>query len=143
MINHPSSYSSEVNSEAAIMTNKMVIQQPRAFAQTMTSNQWSSEICDCTDDMSMCCFAFWCFPCFTCITAKEFGECLCLPLLDYFGMNVSLAMRSTMRQRYGIEGTMCKDCACSFFCLPCSWCQMKREMKIRNQPITLIHANRA
>lgn len=57
------------------------------------------------------CFAYWCFPCFACSTAKKFGECLCLPMLDGYGMipPVALAMRSTMRQRYGIEvGTTVK-----------------------------------
>lgn len=57
------------------------------------------------------CFAFWCFPCFACSTAKKFGECLCLPMLDGFGLipPVALSMRSTMRQRYGIEvGTKLK-----------------------------------
>lgn len=51
------------------------------------------------------CFAFWCFPCFACVTAKKYGECLCLPLLDYFGFipAISLSMRVSMRQRYGIR----------------------------------------
>ncbi|XP_028973452.2 cornifelin homolog B [Esox lucius] len=125
------------------MSNKMVIQQPMAFVQTATSNQWNSEICDCTEDMSSCCFAFWCFPCFSCITSKEAGECLCLPLLDGFGLipPITMSMRVAMRHRYGIEGTMCNDCVYSFFCTACTWCQMSREMKTRQQPITLVNAH--
>lgn len=51
------------------------------------------------------CLAFWCFPCFACKTAHEAGECLCLPLLDSFGAipPITLAMRVSIRQRYGIE----------------------------------------
>lgn len=51
------------------------------------------------------CFAFWCFPCFACVTTKKYGQCLCLPLLDYFGFipAISLSMRVSMRQRYGIK----------------------------------------
>lgn len=54
---------------------------------------------------SIGCFAFWCFPCFACITAREAGECLCLPLLDGFGAipPATMSMRVGMRQRYGIE----------------------------------------
>lgn len=52
------------------------------------------------------CFAFWCFPCFTCITAKNYGECLCLPLLEYFSgfiPAITMSMRVSMRQRYNIK----------------------------------------
>ncbi|KAJ8008381.1 hypothetical protein DPEC_G00104230 [Dallia pectoralis] len=93
--------------------------------------------------MASCCLAFWCFPCFACITSKEAGECLCLPMLDGTGCipPISMSMRVSIRQRYGIEGTMCEDCVYSFFCLPCSWCQMSREMKNRQQPITLVTAH--
>uniref|UniRef100_A0A8C7YCB6 Plac8 onzin related protein 3 n=1 Tax=Oryzias sinensis TaxID=183150 RepID=A0A8C7YCB6_9TELE len=83
------------------------------------------------------CFAFWCFPCFACITSKKAGECLCLPLLDGFGCipPITTAMRVSIRKQYGIEGTICRDCVLSFFCGPCSWCQISREMKIRKAPM--------
>ncbi|KAJ8246852.1 hypothetical protein GJAV_G00256090 [Gymnothorax javanicus] len=123
------------------MSTKMVIQQPKPFVVATSSNQWSSGICDCGKDCPECCFAFWCFPCFACKTANDYGECLCLPMLDSFGIipPITLAMRVSMRQRYGITGTICDDCVYSFFCGPCSWCQMSREMKTRLQPITLIN----
>ncbi|KAM9500622.1 cornifelin homolog B-like isoform 1-T2 [Clarias gariepinus] len=123
---------------------KMVVQQPQAVAaRNMTnSSQWSSGVFDCCDNVAECCFSFWCFPCFTCSTAKKFGECLCLPMLDGFGCipPITLAMRASLRQRYGIEGSICNDCICSFFCLSCVWCQMSREMKARNQPVMLLHS---
>ncbi len=56
------------------------------------------------------CFAFWCLPCFTCKTAHKAGECLCLPLLDAFGLipPMTTALRVSIRQRYGIEvPTLC------------------------------------
>ncbi|MBN3315244.1 CNFNA protein, partial [Atractosteus spatula] len=89
------------------------------------------------------CFAFWCFPCFACKTAKDFGECLCLPLLDFSGIvpPITMAMRVGARHRYGIEGTMCKDCLYATFCPWCSWCQISREMKMRNEQIILVNAN--
>uniref|UniRef100_A0A8C6WQ04 Plac8 onzin related protein 2 n=1 Tax=Neogobius melanostomus TaxID=47308 RepID=A0A8C6WQ04_9GOBI len=124
------------------MSTKMVVKQPQPMMISQESNEWSSGICDCCQDVPECCFAFWCFPCFSCITAKKHGECLCLPLLDGFGLipPISMSMRVSMRQRYGIRGNMCRDCVYSFFCLPCSWCQMSREMKTRQIPIVLVNA---
>ncbi|TNN39085.1 UDP-glucuronosyltransferase 2B20 [Liparis tanakae] len=51
------------------------------------------------------CLAFWCLPCFACKTAHEAGECVCLPLLDSFGLipPAATALRVSVRQRYGIE----------------------------------------
>ncbi|XP_029029586.1 cornifelin-like [Betta splendens] len=127
------------------MTTTMVVTQPQPAMISRESQEWSSGICDCTQDVPECCFAFWCLPCFTCITAKKYGECLCLPLLDYIGFGgcipaVTMSMRASMRQRYGIQGTMCKDCAFSTFCVPCVWCQMSREMKARNIQIVMVGA---
>lgn len=71
------------------------------------------------------CLAFWCFPCFACKTAHEAGECLCLPLLDSFGAipPITLAMRVSIRQRYGIEvQTLCHSkspCTCTSFLNAC------------------------
>ncbi|XP_051579361.1 cornifelin homolog B-like [Myxocyprinus asiaticus] len=114
-------------------------QQPKPFVMTHTANQWSSGICDCCDDMKSCCFAFWCFPCFACVTARNYGECLCLPLLDGSGFipPITLSMRVSARNRYGIQGTICNDLIHSIFCGPCVWCQMAREMDTREQTVTL------
>uniref|UniRef100_A0A3Q4BGR2 Uncharacterized protein n=1 Tax=Mola mola TaxID=94237 RepID=A0A3Q4BGR2_MOLML len=118
------------------MAERKVVTQPRPFVRTSTSNKWTSGICE-------CCFAFWCFPCFACITARDAGECLCLPLLDSFGAipPITTALRVSIRQRYGIEGTICKDCVYSFFCGPCSWCQIAREIKTRMNPITVTQSH--
>ncbi|XP_030636656.1 plac8 onzin related protein 5 [Chanos chanos] len=121
--------------------SRMVVQQPQPVMIATTSNQWSSGICDCCDNVPECCFSFWCFPCFACMTAKKHGECLCLPLLDGYGFipPITLAMRVSTRKRYGIEGSICNDCVYAFFCGPCSWCQISREMNERDLPITLVN----
>ncbi|XP_036381551.1 cornifelin homolog B-like [Megalops cyprinoides] len=123
------------------MTTKLVIQQPQPVVETVQSNQWSSGICDCWEDKANCCFAFWCLPCFTCKTSQDYGQCLCLPLLD-LGIvpPITLSMRVSMRKQYGITGTICNDCLYATFCRACTWCQMAREMKQRFQPIVLINA---
>ncbi|XP_029437768.1 cornifelin homolog B-like [Rhinatrema bivittatum] len=107
--------------------------------------EWSSGICDCCDDCGVCCFAFWCFPCFMCKTADEYGECLCLPLLDMLATGygcsaITMAMRSGMRERYGIKGSICNDCCIVYWCYSCAWCQMSREMKSRKQPLIIVNA---
>ncbi|KAI7806737.1 plac8 onzin related protein 5 [Triplophysa rosa] len=120
----------------------MAIQPPKPFVMSQTSNQWSSGICDCCDNVPECCFSFWCFPCFACVTARKHGECLCLPLLDGFGCipPITIAMRVSMRRRYGIEGTICDDCLYSTFCGVCAWCQMSREMNVHEQTVTLVNS---
>ncbi|XP_067308129.1 plac8 onzin related protein 5 [Pseudorasbora parva] len=120
----------------------MTTQQPRAFVMAHNSGQWSSEICDCGQDIPECCFAFWCFPCFACSTSRKHGQCLCLPMLDGFGAipPITLAMRVSVRNRYGIQGTICNDCVYSTFCSICTWCQMSREMNIREQNVTLVQS---
>ncbi|KAM4714772.1 LOW QUALITY PROTEIN: cornifelin homolog A-like [Anableps anableps] len=116
--------------------------QPRPFIMTPASKQWTrgSGICDCFQDRSHCCFTFWCFPCFACKTSKEAGECLCLPLLDAFGLipPMTTALRASIRHRYDIEGTVCNDCVYACFCGPCSWCQISREIKTRQNPVVFV-----
>ncbi|XP_071361898.1 cornifelin homolog B-like [Trachinotus anak] len=104
--------------------------------------EWGSGICDCCQDVPECCLAFWCFPCFACKTSKAYGECLCLPLLDAYSCipPITMSMRVSMRQRYGIRGTMCNDCVYATFCTACAWCQMSREMRRRNYQIVLVSA---
>ncbi|XP_020516343.1 cornifelin homolog B [Labrus bergylta] len=126
------------------MTSKVIINQPQHVMDKKESDQWESGICDCCDDVPQCCFAFWCFPCFTCKTSREYGQPLCLPLLEFlFGGligPISMSMRVSMRERYGIKDTMCRDCLYSTFCIPCSWCQMSREIKRRKIQVLLVSA---
>ncbi|XP_029437786.1 cornifelin-like [Rhinatrema bivittatum] len=109
---------------------------------------WSTGLYDCSDDWGICCCAFWCFSCFMCRTASQFGECMCLPLLDpfclgYLGSPVpcapgSMAMRAAMRERYRIQGSICSDCAVLCCCYTCAWCQMARELKKRKQSYRVV-----
>ncbi len=40
-----------------------------------------------------------------------------------------------------LQGTVCKDCVYAFFCGPCTWCQIAREIKTRKSPITFVNAS--
>ncbi|XP_040271416.1 cornifelin homolog A-like [Bufo bufo] len=101
--------------------------QPQAM-QGYSTSHWNSEVMDCFEDMEIClCGAF--VPCIlACRVASQFGECFCLPCLP----ETMLAMRTGIRERYHIPGTICKDCVCLTFCGPCTLCQMARELKHRN-----------
>uniref|UniRef100_A0A672NNP3 Plac8 onzin related protein 2 n=1 Tax=Sinocyclocheilus grahami TaxID=75366 RepID=A0A672NNP3_SINGR len=71
----------------------------------VSSNQWSTGIFGCFDDCSVCCFAIWCPFCFICSTASDFGEFCCLPMIDNCACTppVSMALRASVRNRYGIQ----------------------------------------
>ncbi|KAG5853332.1 hypothetical protein ANANG_G00072070 [Anguilla anguilla] len=133
------------------MTTNVIIQQPPAVQVGMVqSNQWSTGICDCFDDLPSCCLGYWCFPCFACKTTSEFGECACLPggrpvytravcRYTLLCAPVSFAMRAGVRNRYGIQGDMCSDCIYATFCNVCSWCQISREIKRRRQTLLFVN----
>ncbi|XP_068128071.1 cornifelin homolog [Hyperolius riggenbachi] len=139
----------------SVVQPQPIAAQPVSVTHTMAMTtqdmgMWGSGVCDCCDDMGICCCAFWCFPCFQCSTVSNFGECLCLPLLDpscaaYCGTStvcppVAMAMRAAVRERYKIRGSICDDCCTLYCCLTCSWCQMAREIKRRKQPFSLVTA---
>ncbi|XP_069623700.1 uncharacterized protein [Ranitomeya imitator] len=139
---------------AEIMQSVAVQPIPVGQAVSLTYinlNEWSSGICDCCQDMGICCCGFWCLPCFQCKTVSDFGECLCLPLLDpgsccgYLGASIncppiSMTMRASIRERYRIRGSICSDCCMLYCCFSCSWCQMAREIKKHKQPVNFVTA---
>uniref|UniRef100_A0A3P9M5C6 Uncharacterized protein n=1 Tax=Oryzias latipes TaxID=8090 RepID=A0A3P9M5C6_ORYLA len=80
------------------------------------SSEWNSGLLSCCDDMSSCCYGFWCFPCLACTVAGSFGENRCLPLCDIcspaafssFGIPLcvppaGLSLRVGIRHMYGIK----------------------------------------
>ncbi|XP_026791884.1 placenta-specific gene 8 protein-like [Pangasianodon hypophthalmus] len=133
----------------AVFAPSVILQQPQSTPLLpLNSNQWSTGICDCFDECNVCCFATWCFPVFACSTAYDFGECFCLPMLDYLSCSlhvplISLALRAAVRNRYGIQGDLATDCLYSTFCNVCSWCQIAREIKRRRAPCTIVNAQTA
>ncbi|KAF7229801.1 placenta-specific gene 8 protein-like [Nothobranchius furzeri] len=83
--------------------HQVVQLQPKIWAEG--SGQWSTGLCECYKDLGDCCFAFCCFPVFTCKVTSAAGACPCLPLLDCISCvpPASLAMRASVRERYGIQ----------------------------------------
>ncbi|KAM8846439.1 cornifelin homolog isoform X2 [Synchiropus splendidus] len=92
-----------------------------------TTSDWSTGLCDCCDDCGICiCGTF--VPCILgCQVAQEHGESCCLPCLP----GAIVALRTSMRHKYHISGSVCEDW-CSMACLPwCGLCQMAREQRMR------------
>uniref|UniRef100_A0A3P9HF85 Plac8 onzin related protein 1 n=1 Tax=Oryzias latipes TaxID=8090 RepID=A0A3P9HF85_ORYLA len=99
------------------------------------SSEWNSGLLSCCDDMSSCCYGFWCCPCLACTVAGSFGENRCLPLCDICS---PAALSVGIRHMYGIKGSLCRDIATSCICVWCNWCQMHRELKIRNRDTSVV-----
>ncbi|XP_057711012.1 placenta-specific gene 8 protein-like [Corythoichthys intestinalis] len=110
-----------------------VIQAQPQTKRFQEAGQWSTGLCACHQDVGDCCFALCCLPFFTCKVASRAGICPLLPLLDCFGCvpPASLAVRATVRERYGIQGSVWGDCLLGCCCYLLSWLQISRELKRR------------
>ncbi|XP_063291899.1 cornifelin homolog B-like [Pelobates fuscus] len=105
-----------------------VVVQPQMFQTSQpTSSEWNSSYCDCCADTCTClCGTF--VPCIlACKVASAFDECCCLPVL----CGTTIALRTGIRERYHIKGSICDDCVKLTFCAQCTLCQMYRELKER------------
>ncbi|XP_070254811.1 cornifelin isoform X1 [Myotis yumanensis] len=94
--------------------------------QTQISD-WHTGLTDCCNDMPLCLCGTFAPLCLACRISDDFGECCCAPYLPG-GLH---SLRTGMRERYRIQGSIGHDWAALTFCLPCSLCQMARELKIR------------
>ncbi|XP_064155100.1 cornifelin homolog [Anguilla rostrata] len=98
-----------------------------SYTLSSSPTDWSSNVCDCCDDCGIClCGAF--LPCILgCKVAQDQGESCCLPFLP----GALIALRTGIRGKYNISGSICDDWMI-MSCLPlCGLCQMAREQKMR------------
>ncbi|XP_069041349.1 cornifelin homolog isoform X2 [Lepisosteus oculatus] len=98
-----------------------------SYTVSRTTSDWSSNICDCCGDCGIClCGTF--LPCIlACQVAQDQGESCCLPFLP----GALIALRTSMRDKYSIEGSICDDWVVMMCCSHCGLCQMAREQKLR------------
>ncbi|XP_012694815.2 cornifelin homolog [Clupea harengus] len=91
------------------------------------SSEWTSNACDCCEDCGIClCGTF--LPCILgCKVAQDYGDSCCLPCLP----GAMIALRTGIRNRYNIEGSICDDWVIMACCPLCGLCQMAREQKTR------------
>ncbi|RVE66116.1 hypothetical protein OJAV_G00123350 [Oryzias javanicus] len=94
-------------------------------AGSIPASEFQTGVCDCCDDLGVCCLGCFCYLCLGCSIAGDMGEC-CV-----FGTGYPI--RSVYRTRYNIQGSMCNDCLVSLFCPVCSTCQLKRDINRRKE----------
>ncbi|XP_024078727.1 cornifelin homolog A-like, partial [Terrapene carolina triunguis] len=113
----PMAYQAEITQPGRVQTSY-------SYGNT---NAWSSGMCDCFADMGVClCGTF--VPCIlACQVSQDFGESCFLPCLP----GTLLALRTGVRERYHIEGSICDDWLVMACCGPCGLCQLSRELSHR------------
>ncbi|CAO2825448.1 unnamed protein product [Amaranthus hypochondriacus] len=103
---------------------------------------FSTGLCDCSNDIPLCCLTCWC-PCITFgriaeIVDKGSSSCGVSGALYSLILVVttcqwiySCTYRSKMKAQYGMPHDDFKDCCTHFWCEPCALCQEYRELQHR------------
>ncbi|XP_059144665.1 uncharacterized protein LOC131931828 [Physella acuta] len=102
--------------------------KPESVPKRKPVTEWSSDICDCCDNKTMCCRAMFWYPCFECEVAASMDEPRCLPC-NVPGYQV--ALRTKLRTKENIKGNIRQDCCIACCCPFCSLLQLAREIKFR------------
>ncbi|XP_069497025.1 cornifelin-like [Ambystoma mexicanum] len=117
------------NTENGCQGETIVLQpQRKGNNQPEALNSWSTNLFDCLDDIEVCLCGGLC-PCIhCCMLADTLGECFCTPYLP----GARVAMRTSLRNRFNIKGSIATDALALCCCFQCSLCQMARELKNRH-----------
>uniref|UniRef100_A0A3B3QAL0 Cornifelin n=1 Tax=Paramormyrops kingsleyae TaxID=1676925 RepID=A0A3B3QAL0_9TELE len=113
--------------QANVMTSQPQV-TITSYTMTSQSSEWSSNLCDCCQDCGIgLCGAF--IPCVLgCKVAEDHGETCCLVFLP----GALVALRTSIRDKYRISGSICGDWVV-MSCVPlCGLCQMAREQRMRS-----------
>ncbi|CAG5118314.1 unnamed protein product [Candidula unifasciata] len=104
-------------------------------AQPSPPRNWSSRLCECGKDWSICCCAIFCTSCLESQVVRDMGEsCLvpcCVP-----GWLVTL--RTRMRTLENIRGSVMDDCCKVYCCYLCALCQLAYETKVVRQRVLAV-----
>jgi len=128
---NPPQYAPPVQQVGQPGTTVVVVQQPGAGgggyqALPEPTAMWSTTVCGCFDDMAVCCFGLFCNPCQRCQVAGLLNESACFA---YCCPEFALPMmRTKLRLKYGIQGTLAGDFCTMMWCGACALCQMKRQL---------------
>lgn len=116
---------------------QMPPQQIVVMNQPMGPSNWSSGICDCSEDFG----TFMVACCCPCITYGQNMDLLtkagsCSPgfiycLCQYIRCCLGSSERGQLRAKYAIPGGGCEDCCMHCFCVPCALAQENRELMKR------------
>jgi Cys-rich protein (TIGR01571 family) len=121
---------------------------PAVYAASQQVVPWRTGVLRCSEDAPSCTEGLLCMYCqnsrqfnMTKYGANELEPMSCLiPLIADAICGVCVGsffmtwhLRRVVRQRYAIEGSDCGDAATALLCLPCSVCQVHREMSVHNE----------
>ncbi|XP_071961048.1 cornifelin-like [Antedon mediterranea] len=87
-------------------------------------NDWSSGLFDCFRDPVSCLGACCCPLCYNCYISDKLGESLCLPCCV---PGYLVTLRSVMRTKNNIPGSVMSDCCTTCWCQCCAVTQMSRH----------------
>ncbi|KAH9513627.1 hypothetical protein Btru_041633 [Bulinus truncatus] len=121
------------NQQMHTTNNIIITAQPGATGGRPPQRDWSSGVCDCCSDMSVCLMG-WCCPlCLECSIARDLGDPFCDSFLLMCAPAALFGLRANMRGRENIRGTLFDDftrttgcCSCMAVCI---LCQLAREVK--------------
>ncbi|CAO2817213.1 unnamed protein product [Amaranthus hypochondriacus] len=107
-----------------------------------SSGEFSTDLCDCCSDASVCCLTCFC-PCITFgriaeIVDEGSSSCegsgalyLLIRMFTSCHWIYSCTYRSKMKAQYGMPEDSCADCCTHFWCESCALCQEYRELQQR------------
>ncbi|XP_046855585.1 cornifelin homolog A-like [Xenia sp. Carnegie-2017] len=104
-------------------TTVVVQQQPQQVVIQGQRN-WSTGLCGCFEDVGGCLFALFCPLIHSCVVSGKAGECCCVACC------CPIALRTKIRIRHNIAGSIVDDCCILACCGPLAACQMDRELNI-------------
>ncbi|CAB3999338.1 Hypothetical predicted protein [Paramuricea clavata] len=105
-------------------TNTTVVIQQQPAAVIVQGRDWSTGMCACCDDCGVCLLG-WCCPCILqCMVSSKAGECCCVAAL------CPIALRTKIRTRHNIVGSIVGDYYALQCCAICALCQMARELNL-------------
>ncbi|KAK6166304.1 hypothetical protein SNE40_023033 [Patella caerulea] len=110
-----------------VTNTTVVVQQPAA--QVKVKRQWRHGTCGCFDDMSVCLLSTFFGQCYGCYMVTKADEHCCL---GWCCPGYLLPLRTYVRGRLGIEGSIFNDFCAVACCGPCVMCQVAQELKESN-----------
>lgn len=106
----------------------VVTQQPTptAYLYPPPPRLWTTGLFDICSDVRICVCSFFCFRFYGCRVAKDMDEHMCVPCCVPMWL---LALRTKMRVKQNIAGSVMHDCCVVVCCPSCALCQLAREFK--------------
>ncbi|XP_033115810.1 cornifelin homolog [Anneissia japonica] len=98
-------------------TSSVVLQQPKKNSHTRLEEegQWKTSLIGCCEDMESFLLSVFCPFCVSCDIANQIGENPCIAIVP----GGLLALRTRIRTKKNIKGSLCEDCM-----VQCCFCQL-------------------